>query len=89
MQSAVERVRAIADPESRMVAAQELMRDLHAAEADLVDIRSQAAKVLRETWGKRVWPFRRIAERCGLTGDHLTQRGRVIWEGRAPGRSRS
>lgn len=63
-----------------MAAAQDLMRALHTAEAVLVDIRSEAARVLRAR-GKRVWPFRRIAERCGLTGDNLTQKGRAIWEG--------
>lgn len=63
-----------------MVAAQELMRDYQVGESDLVDIRSEAAKQLRAADRKR-WTFARIAVACGGTGDHLTQKGRAIFEG--------
>lgn len=80
VRDAVERVRAIADDERRMVAAQELIRDFHSGESDLVDIRSEAARRLR-AGDKRRWTYARIAAVCGVVGDHLTQKGRAIVEG--------
>lgn len=76
----MEQIRAIPDDEIRMRAAHDLIAERLRGVRVLVDIRSEAAKALRAA-DRRFWVYRRIAEACGLTGEHLKERGLSIVRG--------